>query len=213
MFFKSVSIPWRQKAKFIHKFISTISKIINNFNIFHLSRRSSAEPRSQTFQMQKKKFLLTSQTSQISSRSCPQIFHAFTAAILTKKERKKRSGTVNFPSLSLLNWYVPSGCKEGLFLYGQMKLQTSLHNYFKKHPVLNNIALWRKLHAGKQQHIPHMALLFLLEVFISSPEPVSHKIVKNVSFCSRWWNIRTAEKSCYRDRSEHLCVSNVPGPH
>lgn len=66
-------------------------------------------------------------------------------------------------------------CSIWLFLYGQMKLQTSLHNYFKKHPVLNNIVLWRKLHAGKQQHTPHMGLLFLLEVFILSPEPVIHQ--------------------------------------
>lgn len=116
---------------------------------------------------------------------------------------KKRRGTVHFPSLSFLKWYVPSGCKEGLFLYGQMKLQTSLHNYFKKHPVLNNIVLWRKLLAGKQQHTPHMALLFLLKGFISSPEPVFHKIMKNMSFCSWWWhrNISSTEKTV-----ESVCV-------
>lgn len=66
-----------------------------------------------------------------------------------------------------------------------MKLQTSLHNYFKKHPVLNNAVLWRKLHAGKQ-HSPRMALLFLLVAFISSPGPGFHNIAKNVSL-SLWW--------------------------
>lgn len=125
--------------------------------------------------------------------------------------KKKNSGTLIFPFLSSLKWYVPSGCKDRLFLYAQMKLQTSLYNYFKKHPVLNNIVLWRKLHAGKQQHTPHMALLFLLKAFISRPEPVFHKIVKKASVHSWCWNRskRYREKLLWR----RLCVSNVPGPH
>lgn len=63
-----------------------------------------------------------------------------------------------------------------------MKLQTSRRNYFKKHPVLNKTVLWRELHTGKQQHSPHMALLFLLAAFTSSPGPVFYKMAKNTPF-------------------------------
>lgn len=42
----------KRKWKFIHMLISNISKIVNNFNIFHLSRWSSEEAQSQTFQPQ-----------------------------------------------------------------------------------------------------------------------------------------------------------------
>lgn len=70
----------------------------------------------------------------------------------------------------------------------------------KKHPVLNNIVLWRKLHTGKQQYAPHMALLFPLEVFISSPEPAIHQIMEKAVFCSWWWNknISSTEKKLWR---------------
>lgn len=74
----------------------------------------------------------------------------------------------------------------------------------KKHPVLNKIVLWRKLHAGKQQHSPHMGLLFLLAAFISSPEPVFHKDHEEhvVQLVSLW--IRNI--SCYGESWERLLI-------
>lgn len=94
----------------------------------------------------------------------------------------------------------------GLVLYGHKKLQTSRRNYFKKHPVLTHIVLWRKLRVGKQQHAPHMALFFLLKSFVSNLFLI--RLWRMISSALDAW-IRLI-KSSYQDCRERLGAPSVP---
>ena len=91
----------------IHNLISIISKIINNFNIFQQIwwSRSALEPNLSTGKRERNSYWHLNLP-----KSVPDHGHGSSTFLLQRWTTKKKSGTVNFPSICFLKWYVPSGC-------------------------------------------------------------------------------------------------------